>query len=219
VTFQCKTKHFDGYFGLDGMTFGILDWTSNNLPPIFKAYQARNQTRFDELFGKLGMPMKDGCLDAQWACDHNKAGKLMCDEDFHTAFSTAIRTGDFQKAQVDLALEQYEARLKRFSDLGLRTEFGNTAMAVLANNLLNTSACRPATWKSICAGQADETKLVNCMLDQYVKNACRGGSVQTSRDRADAIRAVFAGSNPSGNIHPTAEQIISCSADWGTAPN
>lgn len=31
VTFNCKVKHFDGYFGLDGITFGILDWTAASL--------------------------------------------------------------------------------------------------------------------------------------------------------------------------------------------
>src|SRR4029453_1679468 len=87
VTFDCKTKHFDGYFGLDGMTFGILDWTSNNLPPMLKAYQERNKDKFDEIFGALRMPIKDGCLDAKWACDNNKKGKLMCDATFHDAFA------------------------------------------------------------------------------------------------------------------------------------
>ena len=98
VTFDCKMKHFDGYFGLDGMTFGILDWTSNNLPPVLKAYHERNRDQFDEIFGKLNMPMKDGCLDAKWACDNNKKGNLMCDANFHDAFATAIKTADFQKA-------------------------------------------------------------------------------------------------------------------------
>jgi hypothetical protein len=217
VTFDCKMKHFDGYFGLDGMTFGILDWTSNNLPPVLKAYHERNRDQFDEIFGKLNMPMKDGCLDAKWACDNNKKGNLMCDANFHDAFATAIKTADFQKAEVDFALSQYENRIKRFSDLGLKTEYGNTAMAVLANNLLGIAACQPATWKKVCAGQPDETKMVDCMLDQYAKNSCRGGTKQSSEDRVKAIKAVFAGAAPSENIHPTADAVISCSNSWGTA--
>lgn len=219
VTFDCKTKHFDGYFGLDGMTFGILDWTSNNLPPVLKAYHQRNREEFDQIFGTLGMPMKDGCLDAKWVCENNKQGNLMCERNFHDAFATAIRAADFQKAEVDFALAQYENRLKRFAGLGLKTEYGNTAMAVLANNLLGAAACRPATWKKLCAGQPNETKMVDCMLDQYAKNSCRGGSPQSSEDRVKAIRAVFAGAAPSENIHPTAEAVISCSSSWGTARN
>ena len=160
VTFGCQMKHFDGYFGLDGMTFGILDWTSNNLPPVLSAYHRRNRHEFDEIFGNLGLPMKDGCLDAKWACDNNRKGNLMCDARFHDAFATAIKTADFQKAEVDFALIQYENRIKRFSGLGLTTEYGNTAMAVLANNLLGVVACQPATWKQACAGQPNETKLV-----------------------------------------------------------
>jgi len=53
VTGDCKSKHFDGYFGLDGMTFVILDWTADNLPPIFQACELRDKTKFDEIFGKV----------------------------------------------------------------------------------------------------------------------------------------------------------------------
>jgi hypothetical protein len=215
VTFDCKQKHFDGYFGLDGMTFGILDWTSNNLPPVLKAYHDRNGSEFNDTFGKLGMPIKDGCLDAKWACDNNKQGKLMCDPPFHDAFAKAIATADFQKAEVDVALADYERRIKRHASLGLKTEYGNTAMAVLANNLLDKPACRPATWKKVCAAEADETKMVDCMLEQYAKNACRGGTVQSSEGRVKAIKAVFAGAAPSENLHPTAAEVISCSNSWG----
>jgi len=216
VTFDCRMKHFDGYFGLDGMTFGILDWTANDLPPVLQAYHTRNRDKFDAIFGPLRLPMdKNGCLDWQWACDNNKQGKLMCDEPFHDAFATAIKTSDFQKAEVDFALSQYENRIKRFARLGLKTEYGNTAMAVLANNLRNVPACQSATWKQVCAGQPDETKMVDCMLDQYAKNSCRGNK-RNSEERVKAIKAVFAGAAPSENIHPTAEAVISCSDSWGS---
>jgi hypothetical protein len=141
----------------------------------------------------------------------------MCDTSFHGAFAAAIKTADFQKAEVDFALTEYENRLKRFADLGLKTEYGNTAMAVLANNLVDKAACRPATWKKVCAGQPDETKMVDCMLDQYAKNRCRGGTQKSSDDRVKAIKAVFAGAAPNENIHPTADDVISCSNSWGTA--
>jgi hypothetical protein len=215
VTFDCKTKHFDGYFGLDGMTFGILDWTSNNLPPILAAFKNRNSSKYESIFGNLDLQMRDGCLDPNWACDKNKQGYFMCDAHFRPAFSAAVKDDDFQKAQVDVALGEYEGRLHRFSDLGLRTEYGNTALAVLANNLLNTEACRPATWKRRCASQRDETKLVDCMLAQYAENACRGGERRTSEDRVRAIKAVFAASAPSQNIHPTPKDVISCTDAWG----
>src|SRR5262245_55183559 len=153
VTFDCKMKHFDGYFGLDGMTFGILDWTSNNLPPVLKAYHVRNGNEFDKIFGKLNLPIKDGCLEAQWACDNNKQGNLMCDANVHEAFATAIKTADFQKAEVDFALAQYENRLKRFADLGLRTEFGNTALPGSPNNFRGMAAGKPANGKRCVPGR------------------------------------------------------------------
>lgn len=218
VTFDCKSKQFDGYFGLDGMTFGILDWTSNNLPTIIQLYQRRNKDKFNQTFGKLNLPIKNGCLEAGWVCDNNKQGKLICDTDFHDAFALSLITADFQKAQVDHALNEYENRLTRFKNLGLKTEYGNTAMAVVANNLVPTKSCRPETWKKTCAGKADETKIVQCMLEQYVSNKCRG-SLSGSRNRADAINKVFAGAQPSQNIHPTVEAVTSCSDKWGTSNN
>ena len=108
--------------------------------------------------------MRNGCLDPNWACSQNKQGYFMCDARFRPAFAAAVKDDDFQKAQVDVALGEYEARLRRYSDLGLKTEYGNTALAVLANNLRNTEARRPATWKRRCAAQTDETRLVDCML-------------------------------------------------------
>ena len=153
-------------------------------------------------------------MDPKWACNNNKRGKLMCDVAFHHAFELSLNTAEFQKAQVDYALQQYEKRLARFAHLGLRTEYGNTAMAVVANNLLPKEACRPETWKQGCADQPDETKLVQCMLQQYANNSCRGSS-RGSTERMTVINRVFAGAQPSQNVHPTADAIISCSASWG----
>jgi len=99
--------------------------------------------------------MKNSCLDPKWACDNNKQGKLMCDAGLHDALERSLKTAEFQRAQVDYALKQYEKRL------GLKTEYGNTAMAVVANNLLRNEACRRETWKKVCAGQSDETKLLD----------------------------------------------------------
>ncbi|AUW47329.1 hypothetical protein [Rhizobium leguminosarum] len=214
VTFQCRSKSFGGYFGLDGMTFGILDWTSSNLPGVLRAYQERSKSGFDEHFGFLEPQMKDGCLDPDWVCTANKNATLMCGTKFREAFSGAITTPDFRRAQMDYARLEYEARLARFSDLGLKTEYGNTAMAVLANNLLSNRACKPATWKAECRGAADEGKLVDCMLDQYVAHACRGGSKRTSQDRVDAIKKAFAGSKESVDVHPTSAAIEQCVSDW-----
>jgi len=216
VTGNCESKQFDGYFGLDGMTFGILDWTSDNLPTIVQAYQQRDKDAFDQLFGKLDLKFKNGCLDPDWVCKNNRQGALVCHGSFREAFAQSLKTAAFQKAQVDHALREYETRLARFSHLGLKTEYGNIALAVVANNLVSKSSCRPDAWKQACAGKPNETELVRCMLERYVDNKCRG-SLQGSRRRADAINAVFAGLPESSNIHPTAEAIISCSDQWGVS--
>jgi len=217
VTFNCKVKHFDGYFGLDGMTFGILDWTSNELPDVLHAFQERDEGGYRDTLGKLSLPMHNGCLDSKWVCDSNKTGKLMCDANFHDAFVAALKTPGLQKAQVDVALSTYEKRLARYKSLELKSEYGNTAMAVVANNLRSGSSCRPATWKQQCAmHKSDETKLVDCMLDRYVQNSCRG-SQRGSIERRDAIKAAFRNESPSGKIHPSVDEVIACATSWGNS--
>ena len=212
VTGECRAKHFDGYFGLDGMTFGILDWTWSNLPGVLKAYQMRAPSSFAAQFGKLNMPMKNGCIDANWTCRANQQAALMCEPTFRSVFSSALKTPEFRKAQMDYALGEYEQRLARYAYLGLKTEYGNTAMAVLANNLKRTASCKPSAWKAACIGATDERKLVDCMLEQYARNECRG-SLRGSRSRVSSLRAVFS-QETSAVIHPAASTVEQCVADW-----
>jgi hypothetical protein len=214
VTFNCKKKHFDGYFGLDGVTFGILDWTAADISEVVHAYKERNPQKFDEIFGPLNLPMKNGCIPANWVCDANKQAKFMCDVKIKDAFSKAVREPDFQKAQVDVALRAYEKRLKRYSSLSLKNEYGNSAMAVVANNLVNSAACRPAAWKASCSRYKDETQLVDCMLDEYVAHACRG-SKKGSEDRRAAIKEIFSNSQPSTIVHPSVQDVVACTNKWG----
>jgi hypothetical protein len=56
VSGNCREKTFDGYYGLDGLTFGILDWTSDNLPEVFETYKRRLPEKFDAIFGALHLP-------------------------------------------------------------------------------------------------------------------------------------------------------------------
>lgn len=217
VTFNCEGKQFDSYFGLDGMTFGILDFTPDNLPNVIREYRARNPEKFDEVFGPLQMPIKGSCVTPDWVCQSNKQAKFMCDPQISSAFRRAVLVPDFQKAQIDLALRKYERSRKTYEPLGLKSEYGNTAMAVLANNLPNTPECRPAAWKKTCShNQDDEKALVDCMLGEYAKHRCRGTRSKSGvDDRVAAIKETFANSPSSTNIHPSADDIISCSDRWG----
>jgi hypothetical protein len=138
----------------------------------------------------------------------------MCAPGFHRAFKSSLRTAEFQKAQIDYALKEYEKRIARFSSLALQTDYGNVAMAVVANNLLPTKACRPATWKKVCEGQTNERKLVDCMLQEYGKYNCRGSQGATQQ-RLKAIKRVFAGAQSTDIVHPTADAVIACSDSWG----
>jgi hypothetical protein len=213
VTSQCREKHFGSYFGLDGMTFGILDWTQANLPAVLQAYQRRSPEGFATNFGFLAPHIKAGLLDSAWACNANRQAELMCEPTFHAAFSTAIDTAEFRKAEMDVARLQYRERLARYASLGLKTEYGNTAVAVIANNLVGTPACRPAQLLRICK-RDDENAAVECMLDQYVAYACRG-SERGSKERAAAIRTTFRGAPRSTLIDPTAQAIEEAVPDWG----
>jgi hypothetical protein len=214
VTFDCKLKHFNGYFGLDGVTFGILDFTAASLPTLMHAYNVRNAERYKELFDPLAIPTANGCVDANWICDANKQAKFMCDAKIRDAFQASVNDPDFEKSQVDVALNIYEERLKRYASLGLKTEFGNTAMAVVANNLKNNNNCRPAFWKQQCAHNKEEGNLVNCMLDQYVIYACRG-SRKGSEERRAAIKKMFINQKLSAIIHPPVDDVIACTTRWG----
>jgi len=213
VSGRCRAKHFDGYFGLDGMTFGILDWTSSNLPGVLKAYQLRSASAFAAHFEKLNLPMNNGCLDPKWTCQSNQRAALMCEPAFRSAFSSALKTAEFRKAQMDYALAEYEQRLARYSNLGLKTEYGNATMAVLANNLKRTPGCKPSAWKDACKAKVDERSLVDCMLQQYVENECRG-SLRGSRSRVESIKAVFATDKASAVVHPAPSAVEQCVADW-----
>lgn len=195
------------------MTFGILDWTSSNLPGVLKAYQLRSPGAFAAQFEKLNLPMKNGCLDPTWTCQANQRAALMCEPNFRSAFSSALKTAEFRKAQMDYALAEYEQRLARYSHLGLKTEYGNTAIAVLANNLKRTESCKPSAWKDACKGKVDERDLVDCMLERYVQNECRG-SLRGSRSRVESIKTVFTTDRSSAIIHPAASAVEQCVADW-----
>jgi hypothetical protein len=214
VTSGCQEKHFDGYFGLDGMTFGILEWTSAHLPEVLEAYQSRNKAGFDELLAKLGMHATNGCVSNDEVCDRNKQGRLMCDADFHSSFESALKSSEFQKAELDLALKDYETRIDQFGSLGLRTGYGKVVIAVLANNLKADGACRPETWKRICGDKPDENETIKCMIDQYQKNACRGSPEGTDR-RVSTIRAALPESLLIDNMHPSVDAVIACSSAWG----
>jgi hypothetical protein len=55
VSGGCRSKTFSGYYGLDDMTFGIVDFTSNELPPLFEIYQQRSPDKFVQIFGGLNL--------------------------------------------------------------------------------------------------------------------------------------------------------------------
>lgn len=214
VTFDCRGKRFSGYFGLDGLTFGILDWTAANVPEMLRAYRLQDAALYDSTFGKLQIPTNNNCPSAEWVCNANQQAKFMCDPAVRLAMEGSVKAASFQKAQAVVALATYEGRLRRYAQLGLKTEYGNTAMAVVGNNLLKSSACKPTRWKATCAAKKEEKELVDCMLDEYVKHTCRG-SERGSKERRDAIKAIFAGASPSTNLHPTSEQVLACSSRWG----
>lgn len=211
VSGQCKQKHFNGYFGLDGLTFGILDWTSSSIPGVLKAHEARSPSEYQRLFGTL--PTKNGCVDTAWVCKANREAAFMCDSALREIFTSALATSDFRKAQMDYALKQYEVRLKRYESLALKTEYGNTAMAVLANNLKRTNACKPSVWKAACSKKPTEREVVDCMLQKYIDGTCRG-SIRGSRERVKVIKALFEGESESTIIHPKISEVEQCVTNW-----
>src|SRR5262245_36796592 len=122
VTGDCRSKTFDGYHGLDGLTFGILDWTSDNLPAVFEIYKRRFPEKFDASFGALHLPFNGMCLDPKWVCEKNRSGALNCDVKFRSVFELSVRDPDLQKGQLEFAFREFTKRIERFQRLGLNTQ-------------------------------------------------------------------------------------------------
>jgi hypothetical protein len=215
VSGNCRSKTFDSYFGLDGLTFGILDWTSNNLPAVFEIYKRRSPERFDAIFGALHLPFNGGCLDPKWVCDSNRSGALNCDANFRSAFERSVRDPDLQKGQLEFALHQFSERIEKFQDLGLQTQYGLVSMAVVANNLRGSAECNPVKWKQECQSHGSEAQIVDCMLDKYVQNACRGGHREAAQRRRNQIEQVFQNHKDDPYSKPELSAIENCSSKWG----
>lgn len=214
VSGNCKSKTFDGYFGLDGLTFGILDWTSNNLPAVFEIYRRRFPEKFDAIFGALHLPFNGMCLDPKWVCENNRSGALNCDANFRSAFDRSLRDPDLQKGQLEFAFRQFTERIEKFQRLGLKTEYGLVSMAVVANNLRRSPECKPENWMQECKSRGSEAQIVDCMLDKYVHGACRGKRENTQR-RRDVIEKVFRNHKDDLYNTPELSAIESCSTKWG----
>lgn len=214
VTGECRSKTFDGYYGLDGLTFGILDWTSNNLPALFEIYKHRSPEKFDAIFGALHLPFNGMCLDPKWVCENNRSGALNCDANFRSAFERSVRDPELQKGQLEFALHQFAKRIEKAQRLGLKTQYGLVSMAVVANNLRAGSKCRPETWMQECKSRGTEAQIVDCMLDKYLQGACRGSSDGTKR-RRDLIEKVFQNYKNDLYNEPELSAIESCSSKWG----
>lgn len=214
VTENCREKTFDSYFGLDGLTFGILDWTSDNLPAAFEIYKRRFPQKFEDIFGGLHLPFKGVCLDPKWVCEKNRSGFLNCDKDFHSAFERSVRDRDLQKGQLEFALRQYAERIAKFQRLRLKTQYGRVSMAVVANNLRGGSQCKPETWMQQCKSRNSEAAIVDCMLEKYVEAGCRG-STENSNRRREAIERVFRDHKNDEYNPPDPSAIENCTSKWG----
>lgn len=214
VSGNCKSKTFDSYFGLDGLTFGILDWTSDNLPTIFEIYKRRSPEKFDSIFGALNLPFNGMCINPEWVCESNRTGSLNCDTNFRAAFEQSVKDPEFQKGQLEFALRQYKARINKFQNMGLRSQYGLVSMAVIANNLRKTPECKPEIWQQECKDHGNEVLIVDCMLDKYVEGNCRG-STEGTRRRRNEIEQVFLNHKDDIYIEPELGAIESCSIKWG----
>jgi len=125
-----------------------------------------------------------------------------------------VRDPDLQKGQLDFALHQFLSRVKKYEPLGLQTQYGVAALAVVANNLPSTSQCKPETWMEQCRDRGSETRVVDCMLDRYVQGACRN-SAAASKRRRDVIEEVFKDHKNELYKEPDLTALEQCSDKWG----
>jgi hypothetical protein len=221
VTEGCREKGFSNVFGLDGLTFGILDYTTNEIPRIFHSWYTDPQTRarFMEIFkpaepryGRPWFDLESGCTDTDWVCHNNEDGALACEGDFRQALQTALRDPLLVASTIDDALGQYNDRIRRSQrELGLKSIYGVVSLAVMLNNLPEKKRpeCRLSTWATKCK-QPDEVPRVSCMIQQYAQNGCRN-SKQGAMDRAKSIdRSIPAAVRAKPYSPDTLEAITRC---------
>ncbi len=188
ISDNCRSKRFDGIYGLDGVTFGILDFTEDNLVGLLNDYRRENPTGYERAFGSSGVE-----VNARWFCETNRSARgLMCHEGFRNAMQQVLRDPAFIRVQTKTAYRLYRGRLSLASHFS--SPYGRVMFAIVLNNPGRCGSEFAGVFRACGAAFSgnDENQKIECFLREYEMQGCRNG-VSSARSRVVAIRGQLTG--------------------------
>lgn len=212
VTGNCRDKGFAKLHGLDGITFGIMDFTCDNFREVFTAMRQRDSARFGHLMAPAGAPWTTGGVPADLA-DRMQRRALVCGTEGQgvlSAMNNILADATMRKAQLKVGLDWFNARIGPVSG---RKAFTKVAIATMQNGLharcatrangdhgacTSPNLCSLTALRSGCSG--DEAAQTLCMLQKYSQVSvresghtmgCRGGAQGAAAARCSYVLNQF----------------------------
>lgn len=208
LTDNCQSKRFYWLDGLDGITFGILHSTEDNIPSLMRRFQSVDSAGFQTAMGDQA----GHALDPSWLCNAQREQHgVICDQNFRAAMERALASRGFMQAQLQDAFAKYQRRIQ-LGAAHFHSEFGQLMWAVALNN---PGACGAnfAPILQACSSQFagdDENAKIECFLDQFPRIPCRGSAAGAAR-RASSIRNNLANASKTNPPTPvTLETVMAC---------
>lgn len=216
----CTTKRFDSLESLDGLTFGILHYTADNLPGLLQEFRREDANAYQTIFGSVGTPLTSQGI-CQLQRDSRGAG---CHPGLMRALRQALVHPSFTRVQIKNSYQKMQSRLRLAARFGFQSAYGQLTYAIATNNPGSCGCrdCLPFTnVRNACqtafAG-SDEQAKITCFLDKYVELGCRGGVASAGRRRAVIIRMLGSLSRSAPPAPPSVNQVINCVASLRSQP-
>ncbi len=203
VTDGCVSKRFDWFDGLDGVTFGILHYTENDLPKLLHEFQGEDSAAYTRIFGTSGVTVSQ-----QWFCTTNRESRgVACHEGFRNAMRQALREPAFTRVQAKNAFHAYQSRIRSSP---FSSPYGKTVWATVLNNPGHCGAGFTSVLAA-CPASASEEARIRCFLDQYVTQGCRNGTASAESRRASILQNL-SGAPLTGSSPITEAEMLGCIA-------
>ncbi len=197
VTGACISKQFNSIEGLDGITFGIRGFWSENMPNLMRLYINEDRATFERIFqnAHLNEWYQNGTVNKNWFCQKQlDVHGLACDAPFREALRTSGSQPTLIKAQLREAWSRFTNAYNRASHY-FNSDYGRVMWTILANNPGNHDRCDLPVLYEGCRNAGDEAAIINCILGDggrniglFAQNRCRGGQA-SAMARAATIRS------------------------------
>ena len=184
----CKHKSIDYLDGLDGLTYGIRNSWSANMPGLLQEFATANRQLFEETFrgADLASWYRNGQVQSAGLCQLQlRQHGLACHAGLRNALHTAATRQPFIQAMLSDAFNHFRGSCATAVHAGFTSVYARVTWAVMANN---PGHCNIGRLAAACRGTQDQK--TECLINSYVRNACRDGA-DGARRRAAAIRDTF----------------------------